>query len=211
MPNASSDAGSPSAHSPHGPAPWYGPAEALPAVEQSPPRSRPPWPSPLRGLYTGGNSTSHETTLGRLERQPNRPMGRGAFTRQPLHDMGRELDGVRWHQLASATMPHSGRHRRLHDLRPPLCRYSRRGAGLRRSVRTCLTPPTTVLPTPCTFLPCRTLGGHGRRPWDTIRPLTGARPEPSAPSTPYLFRRKALLPQQSSPRHQLTPQGTDTP
>ena len=64
---------------------------------------------------------------------------------------------------------------------------------------------------PCTFLPCRTLGGHGRRPSDTVRPLTGARPVSSTPSTPHLIRRKALRTQQSSPRHRLEPQSKDTP
>ena len=99
---------------------------------------------PPAGPRNGGNSASLETTLGRLGRRPNHPTGRGTFTRQPLHSMGWESYGVRRRRLASASMPHSRRERRLLNLRPPLCYYSRRGVGLRRSVRTCLTPPTTV-------------------------------------------------------------------
>ena len=42
------------------------------------------------------------------------------------------------------------------------------------------------------FSPCRTLGGRGRRPSDTVQPLTGERPESSAPSTPHHIRCRAL-------------------
>jgi hypothetical protein len=110
-----------------------------------------------------------------------------AFTRQLLHSIGRESGGVRRRQLASAIMPHSRHDRRLISLRPLLCRCSQRRAGLQSPVRTCLTPPTTGLPTPCTFLPCRTLGGHGKRPSNTVRASTEARPAPSTHSTPHLI------------------------
>ena len=111
----------------------------------------------LRGPSAQGKLRLARAPLGRLRWQPNLPTGRGAFTRQPLHSMGRESDGVRRRKPTSITMPHSERDRRLLNLHPPLCHYSRCGAGLRHPVRTCLTPPATVLPTPCTFLPCRTL------------------------------------------------------
>jgi len=117
---------------------------------------------PLGPLDAWTDSTSPETALGGPERRPNRPTGRGAFTHQLLHGMGRGLGGVRRRQLASAIMPHSGHDRRPLSLRSPLCRHSRHVAGLRSSVRTCLTPPPAVPPTPCTFFPCRTLDGYGR-------------------------------------------------
>jgi len=101
-------------------------------------------------------------------------------------------DGVERHQLVSATMPHSEHDRRLLNLHSPLCRYSRRRAGLRRTVRTCLSPSATVPPTLYTFPLYRTLGGRGQRPSDTVQPLTGERPESSAPSTPHLIQRGVL-------------------
>jgi len=125
--------------------------------------------------------------------------------------MGRGSGSVRRRQLASAITPHSGCDRHLLNLRPPLCRCSRCSAGLRSSVRTCLTPPPTVLPTPCTFLPCRTLGGHGRRPSNNSTALDQGKICPAAPSMSYLIRREALCAQQSSPRRQLAPQDADTP
>ena len=63
---------------------------------------------PLGPLDAWTDSTSPETALGGPERRPNRPTGRGAFTHQLLHGMGRGLGGVRRRQLASAIMPHSG-------------------------------------------------------------------------------------------------------
>ena len=187
------------------------PVEAPRCEDETPPRSRLPQPSPLQGLGAGAISASFETTLGGPKQRPNPSMGRDAFTRQPLHGMGRESGGVRQHQLASAIMPHSGCNQRPVSLHPPLCRCSRCRAGLRSPVRTCLTPPTTVLPTPCTFLPCKTLGGHGRRPSNTVRSSTKATPVPSTYSMPHLIRRKTLLTQQSSPRRQLALQDTDMP
>ena len=53
-----------------------------------------------------------------------------AFTRQLLHNIGRESGGVRQRQLASAIMPHSRHDRRLISLRPLLCCCSQRRAGL---------------------------------------------------------------------------------
>jgi len=142
---------------------------------QTLPRSRLPWPSPPRGLGVGEISASFETTLGGRKLRLNHPAGRDAFTRQPLRGGGRVADGVSRRQLALAIMPHSGHDRRLISLHPPLCRYSRRRAGLWNSVRTCLTPPATVSPTPCTFPLRRTFREHGRRPSNTVRLLTGAR------------------------------------
>ena len=142
---------------------------------QTPPRSRILQPSPLQGLGAGAISASFETTLGGWKLRLNHPTGRGTFTRQPLRGVGRVADGVRRHQLALAIMPHSGRDRRLISPHPPLYRYSRRRAGLWSSVRTCLTPPATVPPTPCTFPLRRTFRGHGRRPSNAARLLTGAR------------------------------------
>jgi len=107
----------------------------------------------LRGPSARGKLRLARVPLGRLRWRPNLPTGRGVFTRQPLRGVGRVSDGVGRRQLASATMPHSGHDRRLLNLRPPLCCYSRRGAGLRRTVRTYLSPSATVLPTPCTFSP----------------------------------------------------------
>ena len=142
---------------------------------QTPPRSRILQPSPLQGLGAGAISASFETTLGGWKLRLNHPTVRGAFTRQPLRGVGRVADGVRRRQLALAIMPHSGRDRRLISLHPPLCRYSRRRAGLWNSMRTCLTPPATVSPTPCTFPLRRTIREHGRRPSNAVRLLTGAR------------------------------------
>ena len=167
---------------------------------------RPPGP-----LDAWTDSTSLETALGRPERQPNHLTGRGAFTCQLLHDMGRGLGGVRRRQLASAIMPHSGRDWRPLSLRSPLCRHSRHVAGLRSSVRTCLTPPPTVPPTPCTFFPCRILGGHGRRPSNNSTALDQGKTCPAVPSTSHLLRHEALRAQQSSPRHILALQDADTP
>jgi hypothetical protein len=48
-------------------------------------------------------------------------------------------------QTASAATPHSGRDRRPVRLLRSLCRYSRRGADLRNTVRTCLTLPRLPL------------------------------------------------------------------
>ena len=138
-------------------------------------------------------------------------MGRGAFTRQLLHGMGRGSGGVRRRQLASAIMPHGGRDRHPLSLHPALCRYSRHGAGLRSSERTCLTPPPTVPPNPCTFFPCRTFGGHGRRPSNNSTALDQRKTCPTAPSTSHLLRREAPRAQQSSPHHQLALQDADTP
>ena len=142
---------------------------------QTTPRSRLPRLSPPRELGVGEISASFETTFGGRKLRPNYPAGRDAFIRQPLRGGGRVADGVRRRQLALAIMPHSGRDRRLISLHPPLCRYSRRGAGLWSSVRTCLTTPATVPPTPCTFPLRRTFRGHGRRPSNTVRLLTRAR------------------------------------
>ena len=142
---------------------------------QTPPRSRLPRLSPPWGLIVGEISALFETTLGGRKLQLNHPTGRDAFTRQPLRSEGRVADGVRRRQLALAIMPHSGCDRRLISLRPPLCRYSQRGAGLWSPVRTCLTPPATVSPTLCTFPLRRTFRGHGWRPSNTVRLLTGAR------------------------------------
>ena len=157
---------------------------------QTPPRSRLPRLSPPRGLGVGEISASFEATFGGRKLRLDHPAGRDAFTRQPLRGGGRVADGVRRRQLALAIMPHSGHDRRLISLHPPLCRYSRRGAGLRRTVRTYLSPSATVLPTSCAFFPCRTLGGHGQRPPNTVRASTEARPAPSTPSTPHLIRRR---------------------
>ena len=121
------------------------------------------------------------------------------------------MGGVRRRQLASAIMPHSGRDQRPLSMRPPLCRYSQHGAGLRNSVRTCLTPPPTVPPTPCTFFPCKTLDGHWRRPSDNSTALDQGKTCPAAPLTSHLLRREAPRAQQSSPRHQLALQDADTP
>jgi len=101
-------------------------------------------------------------------------------------------------------MPHSGRDRRLISPHPPLCRCSRRGAGLRSPVRTCLTPPVTVPPTPCTFPLRRTLRGHGRRPSNAVRLLTGARLGRRHPDV------RLYAPLQSTPHRQLALQDTDT-
>ena len=108
-------------------------------------------------------------------------------------------------------MPHRGRDRHPLNLSPPLYCYSQHRAGLRRPVQTCLTPAATVPPTPCTFLPCRTLGGHGRRPSDTVRPLAGGGLKSSAPSTPHLVQRQTLHIQQSSPCRRLEPQTRTRP
>ena len=51
---------------------------------------------------------------------------------------------------------------------------------------------TTVLPTPCTFFPCKTFGGHEQRPSNTVRASIEARPAPSIPSMPHLNRRGVL-------------------
>ena len=142
---------------------------------QTPPRSRLPWLSPPWGLGVGEISALFETTLGGQKLRLNHPVGRDTFTRQPLRGGGRVADGVRRRQLALAIMPHSGRDRHLISLHPPLCRYSRRGAGLWNSVRTCLTPPATVPPTPYTFPLRTTFRGHERRPSNAVRLLTRAR------------------------------------
>ena len=147
------------------------------------PRSRPPQPSPLQDLGAGAISARFETALGRLELRHNHLTGRGTFTRQPLQGMGRGSCGVRRHQLASTATPHSRCDRRLLNLRPPLCCCSRHGAGLQSSVRTCLTPPATVLPTTYTFLPCRTLGEHGKQPSNIVQAPTEARLAPSNPTS----------------------------
>jgi len=89
--------------------------------------------------------------------QPPDGTGRIYSSTTPRHGAG-----VRRRQLAPAITPHSGRDWRPLSPRCPLYHYSRHGAGLRSSVRTCLTPPSTVPPAPCTFLSCKTLGGHGR-------------------------------------------------
>ena len=61
----------------------------------TPPRSRPPQPSPPRILSAEAISASFETTLDGLGLRLNHPMGRNAFIHQPLHGMGQESDGVR--------------------------------------------------------------------------------------------------------------------
>ena len=129
---------------------------------QTPPRSRLPRLSPPRGLGVGEISALFETILGGRKLWLDHPAGRDTFTRQPLRGGGRVADGVRRRQLALAIMPHSGRDRHLISLHPPLCRYSRRGAGLWNSMRTCLSLSATMPPTLCTFPLCRTLG---RLPW----------------------------------------------
>ena len=70
---------------------------------------------------------------------------------------------VRRRQPTSTSMPHSRRDRRLVSLRPPLCRYSRRGAGLRCPVGTCLTPPRYCAANPWYFPPLQ----DPRRAWAT--------------------------------------------
>jgi len=90
----------------------------------------------------------------------------------------------------SAIMPDSGHDRRLINLRPLLCCCSQGRAGLQSPVRTYLTPPTTVLPTPCTFFPCRTLGGGGMG--NDPRTQYEPRPKPGTPLTPQLIRRGVL-------------------
>ena len=143
--------------------------------EQTPPRSRVPRRSPSRDLGVGEISASFKAAFGGRKLRLNHPAGRDAFTRQPLRGGGRVADGVRRRQLALAIMPHSGRDRRLVSLHPSLCCYSRRGVGLWSPVRTCLTPPATVSPTPCTFPLRRTFRGHRQRPSNAVRLLTGAR------------------------------------
>ena len=117
---------------------------------QTPPRSRPP---------SAAGSYSPTTSLDGTHLLANHSVAGGGWRTA----------------LALVIMPHSGRDRHLISLHPPLCRYSRRGAGLWNSVRTCLTPPATVPPTPCTFPLCRTFKGHGRRPSNTVWLLTRAR------------------------------------
>jgi hypothetical protein len=159
---------------------------------QTPPRSRLPRLSPPRGLGVGEISASFETTFGGRKLRPNYSAGRDAFIRQPLRCGGRGADGVRRRQLALAIMPHSKRDRRLISLHPPLCRYSRRGAGLWNSVRTCLTPPATVPPTPCTFPLHRAF----QRAWavtlERSTALDWGKTWAAAPSMPHLIRRGVL-------------------
>jgi hypothetical protein len=75
----------------------------------------------------GAISASFETALGGLEWRPNHPTGRGAFTCQPLHGTGQELGGVSWHWPSCRTADVTGV---SSSLRPPLCCYSQRRAGL---------------------------------------------------------------------------------
>ena len=77
--------------------------------------------------------------------------------------MGRESDGVRRRQAASATTPHSGRAWRPIRLLRPLCRYSRRGAGLRHPVWARLTPARHYTAYPLYFPPLQ----DPRRAWAT--------------------------------------------
>ena len=75
--------------------------EASLVAAQSPPRSRPPQPSPPRGLGAGGNYASFETPLGRLELWLNHSTGRAhLLPTTPWHGTG-----VRRRQPALATTP----------------------------------------------------------------------------------------------------------
>ena len=132
-----------------------------------------PSAEPSTGPQCGGNLRLVQDYPRRTEAtaQPPRWTGRIYSPTTPR----RVADGVSRRQLALAIMPHNGHDRRLISLHPPLCRYSRRGAGLWSSVRTCLTPPATVSPTPCTFPLRRTFRGHGRRHSNAVRLLIGAR------------------------------------
>ena len=154
----------------------------------------------LCGPSARGKLRLARAPLGRLRRRPNHPMGLGTFTRQLVRGVGRVSDGVGRRQLASATMPHSERDRHLLNLRPPLCRYSRRGAGLRRTVRTCLSPSATVPPTLCTFPLARPLAGVGGNPRTQYepRPKQGRRLQHPRRPTPSDAGLCALL--QLSPR-----------
>jgi len=123
----------------------------------------------------------------------------------------RHRAGVRRRQLALAITPHSGRDRRPLSLHRPLYRYSRRRAGLRSSVRTCLTPPTTVPPTPCAFLSCKTVSGQGRRPSNNNTALDQGKAGAFGTLERHLIRRRVLCPQQSPTRRLLGLQHADTP
>ena len=70
---------------------------------------------------------------------------------------------VRWSQAASPTTPHSGRRRCPVRLFRSLCRYSQRGAGQRRLVRTCLKPPCHCAAYPVYFSPLQ----GSQRAWAT--------------------------------------------
>jgi len=171
MPKATSGERGPNRRSSHGPTPWYGPSEASPAVEPTPPRSRVPRRGPSRpfvGSRHGGNSTSLETPLHRLGQRSNYPTGQAHL----LPTTPRHGKGVRRRQMASATTPCSGRDRRPVSMLQALCRYSWCMVDLRNAVKTGLTPPRYCTAYPLYFLLCRTLGRHGRRPSDTVRPLT---------------------------------------
>jgi len=158
---------------------------------QTPPRSRLPRLSPPRGLGVGEISALFKATLGGRKLRLNHPAGRDAFTHQPLRGGGRVADGVRRRQLALAIMPHSGRDRRLISLHPPLCRYSRRGAGLWNSVRTCLTPP------PLCRLPLALFSPQDfQTAWaatlECSTALDRGKTWAAAPSTPHPIRRGIL-------------------
>jgi len=124
VPNTSSDAGSPSAHPAHGPAPRYSPAEASPAEEQSPSRSRAPrrgpskrrqspsrasllQPGPLQGLGTGETPPR--------SRLPSADWGGGPTTRRDGHinspttpQHGAGSDGVSWRRPPCRTADVTG-------------------------------------------------------------------------------------------------------
>ena len=174
MPKATPGTGSPSAHLAHGPAPRCSPTEALPAVERTPPRSRAPRRGPSRrNLRLARDSLSRalcEASVRGKLRLARDPPRRTMAAAQPPDGIGciylpttpRQGAGVRWRQAASPTTPHSGRYRRPVRMFWSLCR-SRHGAGLRRPVRTCLTPPCHCAAYPVYFSPLQ----GPRRAWAT--------------------------------------------
>ena len=96
----------------------------------------------------------------------SQPLDRtSAVIAQPLHSIGGGSQMVSG-GLSRHRPPHcnSRYDQRPVSLRPPLCRYFRRGVGQRRPVRTCLTPPTTVPPTLVLFSPARPSAGMGGNP-----------------------------------------------
>ena len=133
---------------------------------------------------------------------------------QPLDGTGAFIanHSVEWSrsQTASAATPHSGRDQSPVHLLWSLCHYSRHCVDMRRAVRTRLTPHDHCAIKSLYFLLCRTLGGHGQRPSNTVRPLTGMRPPSVAPSAPRLAKREGQRALQPLPRRLLTPQDRDT-
>jgi hypothetical protein len=139
--------------------------------------------SPPRPLEAQANSASPKTPLAEPSAGPRRggklclardhprqtvaaaqlPDGTGRIYSPTTPRHGRESDGVKWRQPASATTPHSGRDRRPVRLFRPLCRYSRRGEGLRRPVWPSLTPPRHCTAYPLYFPPLQ----DPRRAWAT--------------------------------------------